>query len=89
MNEVESSIVAYLNRRLEEGALAVPASEIMEAVIPPDQPKLRYQPKYKYALERLLRRMVVNAVDAHDGTRHYYIGNCPSPALRKSLGIGD
>jgi hypothetical protein len=87
MGDAESKMLAYIKLRLEEGALAVPASEILGAIIPADQPALRERPAYRYGLERLLRRHVINAVDDRGGTRHYFIGSFPSAELRESLGI--
>jgi hypothetical protein len=87
MNEIESNIVAFIKQRHAEGALSVQAPEIMEAIVPRDRPTARYRTSYFYALDRLLRRLEINAVDAADGTRHFFIGDYPSPGLRESLGI--
>jgi hypothetical protein len=87
MGTVESKMLAYIKARLEEGTLAVPATEVMDAVVPPDHPEFRERPAYRHGLERLHRRKVINAVDDRDGQRHYFIGNYPSAALRESLGI--
>jgi hypothetical protein len=87
MGPVESNMLAYLRRRLEEGALSVTGAEIMDAVIPPDHPEYKERPAYRYGLERLLRRHVINAVADQTGTPHYFIGAYPSVALCKSLGI--
>jgi hypothetical protein len=87
MGEAESKMLAYIKLRHEEGALAVPASEILGAIIPADQPELRDRPAYRYGLDRLLRRHVVNAVDDRAGMPHYFIGDYPSAELRESLGI--
>lgn len=61
--------------------------EIMDAVVPPDHPEFRERPAYRYGIERLLRRHLINAVHDREGKRHYFIGNYASAALRKSLGI--
>jgi hypothetical protein len=87
MGTVEARMLAYIKLRLEQGALSVSESEVAEAVVPQDQPELRDRPAYRYALERLVRRMLINAVDSPDGARHYFIGPYPSAALRKSLGL--
>jgi hypothetical protein len=87
MGPVESKMLAYLKRRLDEGALSVPASEILDAVIPPDHPEFRYRPAYRYGLDRLHVRSVINAIDDGAGARHYFIGPFPSQALRESLGL--
>jgi len=87
MGDAESRMLAYIKLRHEEGALAVPASEILGAIIPADQPELLDLPAYRYGLDRLLRRRVINAVDDHAGVTHYFIGNHPSAELLKSLGL--
>ena len=87
MGPVESDILAYIKQSLAAGRLSVPAAEILHAVVPAEHPEWRYRPAFRHGLERLLRRNVVNAVDAPDGTRHYFIGAYPSPELRASLGL--
>jgi hypothetical protein len=87
MGDAESKMLAYIKLRLDEGALAVPASEILGAIIPADQPELRDRPAYRYGLDRLLRRHAINAVDDSASIRHYFIGDYPSAELRESLGI--
>lgn len=87
MGAVEAKMLEYIESRLKQGALSVSESEIMEAVVPPDHPEFHERPAYRYGLERLLRRHVVNAVDATDGTRHYFIGTHASAELRASLGL--
>lgn len=87
MGTVESEMVAYVERRLAEGCLSVSASEIVDAVVPRDHPDWRHRPAYRHGLDRLHRRLVLNAVDAADGTRHYFIGAYASAELRASLGL--
>jgi hypothetical protein len=87
MASIESNMVAYIKRRLEEGELSVTAAEIMDAVIPADHPEYRERPAYRYGLERLRRRHVINAIADQSGALHYFIGAYPSVALRKSLGL--
>ncbi len=87
MGKVEAEMLAHIKSRLEAGTLSVSETEIMNAVIPQDHPEFRYRQAYKHGLERLHRRLVINAIDDATGTRHYYIGNYPSEALRKSLGL--
>jgi hypothetical protein len=86
MNAIEQGIVDYLKRRHAEGALSATAAELMAAVIPADQPELRFKPSYKYAIQRLRVRSELNACTAADGTTHYFIGAFPTPELRASLG---
>ena len=87
MGTVEKRMLAYITRRLEEGALSVPGAEVMDAVVPPDHPEFRERPAYRYGLDRLRTRLVINGVtDAH-GTMHYFIGDYASAALREALGI--
>ena len=88
MGPVESRMLAYLKARLENGALSVSGEEIMDAVVPSDHPEFRERPAYRYGLERLHVRGVINAVDDRAGRTHYFIGPCPSAALRESLGLG-
>ena len=80
-------MLAYIKRSLDAGRLSVPAPEILDAVVPAEHPEWRYRPAYRHGLERLHRRFVINAVDAPDGTRHYFIGAYPSAELRASLGL--
>jgi len=87
MGSVEAKMLAYIERRLEEGALSVTGAEILDAVIPTDHSTFRERPAYRFGLERLRRRHVINAVADQSGTLHYFIGAYPSPALYKSLGI--
>lgn len=87
MGTVEAEMLAYIQRRLADGALSVTGAEVTEAVVPPGHPEFRYRPAYQRGLERLLRRNVINAVDAPDGSRHYFIGAFASPELRASLGL--
>ena len=84
---VESTMLAYIKRRLEEGAFSVTGAEIMNAVIPSDHPEFRERPAYRYGLERLRRRHVINAIADRAGTLHYFIGAYPTAALRRSLRI--
>ena len=88
MGKVESSILAYIRSRLTQGALSVSATEIMRAVVPPDHPEYQERPSYRFGLERLRRRKVINAVDALDGERHYFIGAYPSAELRRTAEFG-
>ena len=87
MGPVESKMLAYIERRLGEGALSVSAAEIMDAVVPPEYPEFRYRPAYRHGLDRMLRRHVINGIDGRDGTRHYFIGTHASAELRASLGL--
>lgn len=87
MNAIEQSIINFLKERHAAGELSVTAAEIYSAIIPADQPKLRYKPAYKYAIERLSVRHELNAVVGPDGTYHYFIGNFASKELRASLGL--
>ena len=80
-------MLAYLQRRLAEGALSVPASEILDAVVPSDHPEFRERSAYRYGLERLHRRCVINGIDDKAGVRHYFVDGIATEALRKSLGL--
>jgi hypothetical protein len=87
MGKVESEILHYIERRLEEGVLSVTEAEIMDAIIPGDHPEFRLRPSYRYGLERLLRRNRINGIKDSAGITHYFIGNYPSNELRESLGL--
>jgi hypothetical protein len=87
MGEAESKMLAYIQLRHEEGALSVTEAEIFGAIIPADQPELRHRSAYRYGIDRLLRRHVINAIDDKTGTTHYFIGNFPTAELRQSLGL--
>jgi hypothetical protein len=87
MSDAESKMLAYIKLRYDEGALAIPASEILGAIIPADQPALRDHAAYRYGLERLRRRRIINAVADKTGTLRYFIGDYPSAELRESLGV--
>jgi hypothetical protein len=87
MGPVETKMLDYIERRLKEGVLSVPEVEIINAVVPLDHPEFRERPAYRHGLERMLRRHVINAVDAPDGTTHYFIGTHASADLRASLGL--
>jgi len=87
MGTVEANMLAYIKRRLDEGALSVSEAEIMDAVVPPDHPEYRSRPQYRHGLDRLRRRLVINAVLDPSGMWHYFIDNYPSAALRESLGL--
>jgi hypothetical protein len=80
-------MLSYIERRLAEGVLSVTAAEVMDAVVPAEHPEFRERPAYRYGLQRLHRRQILNAIDDRDGQTHYYIGNFPSKELRISLGL--
>jgi len=66
-------MLAYIERRLEEGALSVTGAEILDAVIPTDHSTFRERPAYRFGLERLRRRHVINAVADQTGTLHHSV----------------
>ena len=86
MGTVESQMLDYIKKRHVEGALSVTKEEIVNAVVQND-PRFRNSSALFYGLRRLRLRYLVNAVDAPDGTTHYFIGSYPSADLRKSLGL--
>jgi hypothetical protein len=75
----------FIRQRLAEGSLAVPEEQIMRAVVPGDHPEYRNRPAYRYGLDRLHRRRVVNCVRDSTGAIHYFIGSHASPQLLESL----
>ena len=85
--KVEKAMLAFIKARLEAGALSVTEEQILAAIIPPDQPKLRFRPAYRHGLGRLRVRHVLNAVDDRAGVTHYFLGDYPSKELRESLGV--
>lgn len=87
MNAIENKIVEYIKQKFEAGSLSVTASEILAAVVPAEHPEFQFKPSYNYALERLIRRNVINGVDTKDGVRHYFIGNFATSELLTSLGL--
>jgi hypothetical protein len=84
---VEDKMLDFIKRRHAEGGLSVTEEEVFTAVIPPDHPEFRHRPAYKYGLERLRRRLLINAVDDSAGAMHYFIGNYASEELLRSLKI--
>jgi len=87
MNAIETKIVDYIRQKFDAGKLSLTASEIMAIVVPTEHPEYRFKPSYKFALDRLLTRHVINAVATEDGVTHYFIGNFASRELRLSLGL--
>ena len=81
METVESKMVAYIRQRIDAGAMAVPEAEIMNAVIPPQNPEYRFRSAYRYGLERLLRRRVINGINNPKGVTFYFFEHNPSPDL--------
>ena len=86
MGEVEASLLEYLRRRLNEGRQSVSADELREGVLR-EHPEFRHRAAFRHGLQRLSIRHVINAVDAPDGTCHYFIGPYPTPEIRASLGL--
>lgn len=78
-------MLAYIQRRMSDGALSVTEKEVLEAVVPRQHPEYRERPTYKYGLERLHRRKIVNVIRDKRGNAHYYIGNYPSEELVRSI----
>jgi hypothetical protein len=81
LGPAEKAMLDFIKQRLAEGALAVAEKEVMEAVTSKSDRRARCKPAYRYGLQRLLRRHVINAIDDRDGQRHYYIGNAPTAAM--------
>ena len=86
MGEIESILLEYLKRRLEEGRLSVSSDELTEGVLR-EHPEFRHRAAFLHGLQRLSVRHVINGIDAPDGTCHYFIGSCPTPEIRASLGL--
>ena len=83
MANVESRMLAYIQQRISAGAPAVPESEVMNAVIPPQHPEYRYRPAYRHGLERLLRRHKINGRMDSKGESHYFLEDYPSKELEE------
>ena len=73
LNPVEAEMLAFIRRRLAEGAMSVPESEVIAAVIPQDHPEFRFRPAYRRGLERLHRRRQVWAIQGREGELRYYL----------------
>ena len=86
MGEVEAKFLEYIKRRLNEGNLTVSADELRDGVLR-ENPEFRNREAFRRALQRLSVRNVINAVDAPDGTLHYFIGNYATAEIRASLGL--
>ena len=84
---VERAMLAFIQARHDSGALSVTKDEVFAAVVPPNHPEFRFRPAYRYGLDRLRVRQVVNAVDDPLGVTHYFIGDYPTKELRHSLGL--
>jgi hypothetical protein len=89
MSPIESLFFKYIKQSIDAGGLAVSHAEVMLAVIPSDRPDLARRPVYRYALDRLHRRHVVNAIRNSDGVLYYFIGNAPSVELLRAMGRDD
>jgi hypothetical protein len=87
MGEIETKMVNFIRQRIEQGVPGVTEAEIMAAIVPADHPEYRLRPAYRYGLNRLRVRGVVNAWSGAraGGASHYYIGNSPSPELLEFL----
>ena len=70
MGRVESLFFDYIRRRIDEGALAVSAAEVTEAVVPAE---FAQRAAYRHALERLHRRYVIKPITNRDGVLYYYL----------------
>jgi hypothetical protein len=88
MGDIEAKLLEYLQRQLSQGHHSVSADELREGVLR-ENPEFRHRTGFRYGLQRLSVRHVINSVSAPDGSRHYFVGNYASPELRKSLGLGD
>ena len=58
-------MLAFIQARLDAGALSVTQDQVFAAVVPPNHPEFRLRPAYRYGLSRLQVRRVINAVDDH------------------------
>jgi hypothetical protein len=86
MGEVEAKFVEYLKRRLDEGRLTISDPELREGVLR-ENPEFRNRAAFRHAIQRLRVRGVFNAINAPDGTTHYFIGTYPTAEIRASLGL--
>lgn len=71
MEPVEKQILAFIKRRMEEGADSVTRDEVMREILPKDHPEWRYRAPYKGALDTLYRRNRVYAMRTKDGEMRY------------------
>jgi hypothetical protein len=70
-------MLAYVQRRIDEGAATIPEDEILAAVVPLDHQEYRLRPAYRYGLMRLRRRHLLGAFEGRDGVMRYYISGFP------------
>lgn len=85
MGSVEQEMVEFIRAQHQVGILSVTAEQVLSGLASAVEPEARLRPAYKYGLDRLLRRGVINAIETADGVQHYYIGDSPSQELRESL----
>ena len=53
-------MLAFIQARLDAGALSVTQDQVFAAVVPPYHPEFRLRPAYRYGLSRLQVRRVIN-----------------------------
>jgi hypothetical protein len=66
-DRLRANVFTYIHHRLEPGTLSATGREIMDAVVPRDHPEYRERPAYRYGLDRLRRRHVINALPDQTG----------------------
>lgn len=74
MGKVERLMIEAMARHPE----GLTPEEALDAIVPPDNPKLRFRPAYKYCFDRLASRHMVDFVFATELS--YYI---PSTETRR------
>ena len=82
-------MLAFIQARLDAGALSVTQDQVFAAVVPPNHPEFRLRPAYRYGGSRLQVRRVINTVDDPAGVTHYFIGDYPTRELRRYIGLND
>jgi hypothetical protein len=71
VGKVEREMLEAIVRLVQELGRGVTEEEALSAIIPPDQPRLRFKPSYKHCFERLGRRGLLEGTtrDSSDGWR--------------------
>jgi hypothetical protein len=61
VTKLEREMMEALVRLVAEVGRPVTEEEALSAIVPPDQPRLRFKPSYKYCAARLARRGLLSA----------------------------
>jgi hypothetical protein len=56
MGQIERRIIEAAARLLADGNKVVTEDQLLEAILPPNEPEARFRHSYAYAVDRLVRR---------------------------------